>query len=557
MQLTDEQEAVVRSNARVLTVQAYAGATKTTTCVEYARARPKVPMTYLAYNRSIKEEAQAKFPNNVRCVTTHGVAFAKFGKKYQHKLGNPRASNIAQALHINVVSAGKVLTVVNNYLSSSAKEIGASHVASLPAVQEDDYSSLIEYANKAWSLMHDIDSTALQMPHDGYLKLFQLSGSKINTNTILFDEAQDANPVTLDIVRRQDANQIYVGDPYQAIYGFRGAQDAFKSIKADQQLMLTKSFRFGQGIADIATAVLQSWRGATKPVQGLGELPSVFHVNQGAPHAVISRTNGQLFAEAVRLVNGRLPFGFAGGVEGYKFDQVMSAWLLYANKRDQITDHFFASFQGFAELKQYADELDDKEVKVLVRIVEEYRNDIPSLVERIKREAVRSLTGQEVTLATTHKAKGLEFPAVVMTDDFIDLNEEEQERHNADKEPPKAEEFHILYVGLTRTKSGLQLPQSTIEWLVNTGRGALIQRQEEQEIAPSLNVVSTTPVDNAVSALVDNLEILVSGIPQGDTQYAPALADMLKHYSDVMRARCDPTQAAMVSDTKISEHVTN
>lgn len=72
-------------------------------------------------------------------------------------------------------------------------------------------------------------------------------------------------------------------------------------------------------------------------------------------------------------------------------------------------------------MKRYGEELDDKEIKSLVNVVEEYRSDIPSLVDQIKAKAVRDLTGNEVALSTTHKAKGLEFMDVVMADDFAEL----------------------------------------------------------------------------------------------------------------------------------------
>jgi hypothetical protein len=53
----------------------------------------------------------------------------------------------------------------------------------------------------------------LPFRHDHYLKLWHLSGPKINADYILFDEAQDANPVLVDIVRQQThAQLVWVGD---------------------------------------------------------------------------------------------------------------------------------------------------------------------------------------------------------------------------------------------------------------------------------------------------------------------------------------------------------
>ena len=76
MKPTEEQLAIRQSQARNLLVSASAGTGKTSTLVLYAQARPNTQMTYLAFNRTVKEEAQRKFPPNVRCVTTHGLAYS-------------------------------------------------------------------------------------------------------------------------------------------------------------------------------------------------------------------------------------------------------------------------------------------------------------------------------------------------------------------------------------------------------------------------------------------------------------------------------------------------
>ncbi|MFX8098481.1 UvrD-helicase domain-containing protein, partial [Acinetobacter baumannii] len=81
--------------------------------------------------------------------------------------------------------------------------------------------------------------------HDVYVKLWQLSRPTIPADYILFDESQDANGLMLSVLRRQSAQVIYVGDPYQQIYEWRGAVNAMDHIKA-QKRALTLSFRFGE-----------------------------------------------------------------------------------------------------------------------------------------------------------------------------------------------------------------------------------------------------------------------------------------------------------------------
>lgn len=83
---TEEQEKVIECEAGIVKVKAFAGAGKTFTLTEYAKRRSRGRGLYLAFNRDIKEEALSKFPPNVKCMTSHGLAFPQFGKNISHKL---------------------------------------------------------------------------------------------------------------------------------------------------------------------------------------------------------------------------------------------------------------------------------------------------------------------------------------------------------------------------------------------------------------------------------------------------------------------------------------
>ncbi|OJY92489.1 MAG: hypothetical protein BGP14_14960 [Sphingobacteriales bacterium 44-15] len=60
MELTPEQYDIIHSTGNIR-INAVAGSGKTTTIIEYAKARPKTAwILYLAFNRSVKLEAQIK-----------------------------------------------------------------------------------------------------------------------------------------------------------------------------------------------------------------------------------------------------------------------------------------------------------------------------------------------------------------------------------------------------------------------------------------------------------------------------------------------------------------
>ena len=91
--------------------------------------------------------------------------------------------------------------------------------------------------------------------HDIYLKFWALTKPVIHADFIMFDEAQDADPIMLSILEKQKCQIIYVGDPYQQIYSWRGAVNAMQSINA-QTCYLSQSFRFGPQLAQKAQMLL-------------------------------------------------------------------------------------------------------------------------------------------------------------------------------------------------------------------------------------------------------------------------------------------------------------
>jgi len=76
MKPTEEQQAILDVDGRVLLINARAGTGKTTTLQMIASAHPDQKILYLVFNRKAKEEAEAKFPKNVEMRTVYSLAFA-------------------------------------------------------------------------------------------------------------------------------------------------------------------------------------------------------------------------------------------------------------------------------------------------------------------------------------------------------------------------------------------------------------------------------------------------------------------------------------------------
>lgn len=481
-QLTREQTAVVQSSASLLAVDAFAGTGKTSTLVAYAQARPRKRILYIAFNKSVATDAKERFPEHVDCRTTHSLAYAAEGKQYSDKLGNPQAFEVAQTCNCNPKRAKLILSTITSWLCSTDPKIVVAHVDQEGVEDEVDAGAVVDQARQAWSKMLDTRSP-MKMPHDGYLKLWAMSNPRLRYDIILLDEAQDTNPLTLDLVLAQrHATVVLVGDKHQGIYGFRKALNAMELVDADERVALTQSFRFGQGIADIATAVLARFKDEAHVVKGRSDIDVRWTIDPGLHYALIGRTNAGLFHEAAHLVLGDpdRKLYFAGGFDSYLFGKVLDAYHLWADERAKIKDPGISRFSKFNDFKRYGDEAGDAEVKALVKVVDTYRTGIPKIYAAMKAAETPVQDRSHMTLTTAHRAKGLEWDQAYLTDDFIEL-------------PPKddfdPEEVNLLYVGFSRAIRAVRLPLNLVMWLEATGFTApAAALRDRQPSAPAASV---------------------------------------------------------------------
>lgn len=464
---TQEQQAVVDSPARLLSVNAFAGTGKTTVLVDYARARQGQRILYLAFNRAVANEARERFPDNVDCRTTHSLAYGPVGRRFAAKLGNAQPFEVAKLCRCNPRRAKLILQTVSAWLCSTDPEIGTHHVPGDEASEEPDTWEtnapvIADQARKVWDQMQHADSPIL-MPHDGYLKLWAMSGPQLRYDIILLDEAQDTNPLTLELVLAQrQATIVLVGDRHQGIYGFRKAMNAMEAVKAHQRLSLTQSFRFGQGIADVATLLLRTFKGEQNEVRGRADIQVRWFVNTAKPYTYIARTNAGLFDAAAQVLRsgGEQRLHFVGGFQNYLFGKVLDAYYLWADERTRIKEAAIARFPNFKDFKQYGEDAGDAEIRALVRVVEQYRSEVPKLYEAMKAADTAVQDRAHVTLSTAHRAKGLEWLQVELAEDFVELPPDD------DFDP---EEINLLYVGLTRAIEAIRLPSNLDGWLSSVG----------------------------------------------------------------------------------------
>lgn len=475
MKPTHEQQPIISYSGLHLVVKAYAGCGKTATLQAFAKANSGLRILYLAYNKAIKDEALSKFPDNVICKTGHQLAWPKFGTQYAHKLGNTKLTDVAKLLNTRDWGFVRhVMAVVNNYACSADPEIGIAHFfAGVPAEEQDDFSErqterLLAAATTVWEAMVDIDSR-FPCIHDAYLKLYQLSGPQLSYDCILFDEAQDANPVLSAVVKAQAGQKIFVGDKWQQIYRWRGAENALdKEIEDGADAMyLTNSFRFGPMIAGVANAILRL-QGETRPLVGLGPMDKVKSSLDGVrgQYTSLNRTvSGVIMAAIDAVASGKVVY-WNGGIEAYNLAGLEDTYNLKNNRLGEITDGRVRAFKTYDAYVEAAEASEDPEMLRTMRILKDH-GDIPRLLAALREYSTDDIEEADVVVSTVHRAKGLEWPVVKLEEDFPDIFD--PERVDPDQ---VGDELNLLYVAVTRAKTILVINALVQSIIVKAHRAA-------------------------------------------------------------------------------------
>lgn len=487
-----------------LKIIAFAGAGKTTTMQLIAEdlCRRGKSGYYLAFNSSIVEGVEKKMPKGVVVKTFHSLAYNSVSRGITAKLNNKKKLYpttygldfyiqgfvvIADTTKSKVKGSLTDKMYINNYrqfivikramdafLLDMTQTPEAAHITSvcdraLKASLNEDSKNLIAarllpVLNKLWLRYKDEDDE-YAISHDVYLKLWALSEPVIDTDFILFDEAQDSDKLMLNILARQKAKIFYVGDPHQQIYEWRGAVNAMNAINLPPYY-LTKSFRFGAEIAAYASNMLR-YLGETNEMTGVEKesfvdttttMPTDANVilcrtNIGAIEAVVKFTNETDIKVVPKNIVLDDTIGLLKQIEQFRLkDESLDA-----------TNHFiFGNFKDFDDMIKFCKECpSDNTIAPTIKLYNEYSYDvICNILTNAEKVDKRR---KDVLIATTaHKSKGLEWDNVFIWEDFqimmkYDAMEKYLNGQDSEKlagtHPISNEEARLLYVTITRAKN--------------------------------------------------------------------------------------------------------
>lgn len=502
---TPEQAAIISaaSSPDPLMIRAYAGAAKTSTLLMAApNVRP--PALALAFNKRIATELRGRLPANFQVQTLNGLGHGIWARglpsSARIELDGRKLSKLVtsvskeQQFTLSEVQWGQVRDLAGAAMQAGLVPADAGQsplirdtpdwwasAAGDELISEDEQEVLIGLAREV--LIQSI-SLARQgkISFDDQVYCPTVLGGRWPQFPVVFvDEAQDLSPLNhrmLQLASRSDAKIVVVGDPRQAIYAFRGADsssmDNLRRLAPTWiDLSLATTFRCPKVIVrrqqDHAPG-FRAWDGCKEGefVKIGGSQRNYTNLEEEVPWtwsqfrsladgdaAILCRNNAPLLSLAFRLVRhgiGPVMLGrdigrglqvlarkicgedsgldlLRGEIEEWEVSQTSSA-------QNQDRPELIASVQDRAQCL----------LAVLESAAPRSRADLISALENLF-----SRESGSVTLATGHRAKGLEWDLVLHLDPWRVPSKWAKRAGGAALE----QEWNLQYVIETRTRNVL------------------------------------------------------------------------------------------------------
>ncbi|MFF9901244.1 UvrD-helicase domain-containing protein [Streptomyces longispororuber] len=410
---TDEQRIIIEGAARRgldMRVMALAGTGKSTTLKMLSRRMPGKRILYLAFNRSVADEAieaqqRGEYAKNLTPTTANAYANSMVDDELLDRLKWPRLSDQQLADRMRwygpVPAAGGSLSprraahYANKLLSEWAKsdddDFAVHHLPAELSNREGVFEAVKPLARQMWDNLTDPKAKNkdrdLPLSFDHTVKMWALSKRVPDTDVLFWDEAQDVNPVMEGIVRNIRASGVQivaVGDSNQAIYGFRGATDALGRLPADATATLTQTFRFGDAVADAGNRFLRLV-GSRMRLKGWDRKDSqISEIRPGDETMLIARTNAGVVLGAVEGLKAGRKVAVSGGLDDLrKFLEATDA--LREGKRTKHRE--LAQFNGMAwdDIREaVAADKALKQLDSMFKLMERHSQELDALLEAVR-----------------------------------------------------------------------------------------------------------------------------------------------------------------------------
>ena len=457
-------------------VEAVAGSGKTTTIVkalEYTDPDSKVG--FVAFNRHIAKELASRAPEHVHVSTLHSLGYSNIRNAFGNVTVEPR-----KLWHIVADTAEKV---AGNYQVFDTLQANGQPIMRLVSLCKanllEPTPENLEWIADRWNVeTNGITETVHHLVKLVYEKSIEQTDvidyddmiffSAIGTvpcerfDVLFIDECQDLNKAQIAMALRSvnDAGRIIaVGDRWQSIYGFRGADvDAIPNVieALDATVLpLSISYRCPKSHVQLAQRLVPQIEAADDAKEGtIGDVTEFSLYGLVEPgDLVLCRTNAPLVGPAFGLIRQ--------GVKAVILGRDIGKGLMDLVKKVQKKYKVYGLDDTLGRLAEYVDgevrklraakkamraqTLVDQEETILA-----LANGCDTVAQLQRRtEQVFSDDAKGVVFSTVHKAKGGEADKV-----FI-LRPDLMPHPKAEAAWEQQQERNIKYVALTRSKNEL------------------------------------------------------------------------------------------------------
>lgn len=459
---------LVEGSTHVL-LEARAGTGKSFSAREGMR-RVRGTRTYCAFNKHIAEEFNRDLPNGCRAATMHGLGFAACKSAWKDVLvdGNKTMSllkGLGETKSITYESRGGLVKLVSLCKGEMSDGTSPDEMARLVARHDIEFGRDKEDAIAAVpAVLAACRADTARVDFDDMLWMPLVHDLSPRTSDFLFvDEAQDLNPAQQRFALRlcPDGRIVVIGDRYQSIYGFRGADvesipNMERTLAATprglKRLPLTVTRRCPAAHVEMAKFLVHDLEAMPGAPEGVIDVQSEDRAesNMQPGDMVVCRVNAPLVGTAFRLIRS----GVRAYVKGRDFGKSLAKFVRDFGARD--IPHLCEEVEAYRfreTMRLKAVNARDAVVTLndkcdCVNAIASASKTVDDVVDKI--EALFAEDGEDcVTLSSVHRAKGLEAERVYV------LAPEKMPHPLAEQAWEVAQERNIAYVAATRSKREL------------------------------------------------------------------------------------------------------
>jgi len=469
---TEEQSAILaaaKASSSNLMISALAGTGKTSTLELLERAVPRGPILYLVFGKKNADDAAKRMLSTTTVRTFNSIGHRIWAASHSRNLRvDARKSNtILRDIIDNApkdyrdtlwgvyhevlsgVALAKALGYIPEGLHPNAKRLigrSAFH-RSLEELPDDLTADLID----------TVLSRSIKQSYEGLIdyndQIYMpalFGGAYPQFPLVLVDEYQDLSPVNHALLKKLVRGRLIgVGDPWQNIYGFRGAkqggiEEATEAYQCEG-LPLSISFRCPEAIVRNVHWHVPHFKWFSEG--GKVEKPSSLQAgNIDNDSTIICRNNAPLLQMGFRLLAAGRSISIAGSDIGPRLIGIMKKLGPETLGRDGV----LASIEEWEADRLEKESKTASDMAACMHIFALQGRDLRTAIAYA--EHIFKQTGS-ILLTTGHKAKGLEWPNVIHLDPWLVRYEPSPQNKNLD------------YVISTRSSNRLiEIDSEQIEW---------------------------------------------------------------------------------------------